>query len=110
MNRKWKYLIFIGLLILSLGSAGYLYYEKNVTVGDVQERERLLSAVSMKIAKEGYEMGDIKKIGVQYNYFKGGVLPYEVYVVFKKDPSVVYYYSWKDQAKSEVVLVGQGAD
>ncbi|AKU27366.1 hypothetical protein IB49_14265 [Geobacillus sp. LC300] len=110
MSRKWKRLVFIGLLIFSLGSAGYLYYEKNVIVGDVREREHLLSAVSMKIAKEGHEMEDVKKIGVQYNYFKGGVLPYEVYVVFKKDPSVVYYYSWKDRSKTDVVLIGQGVD
>lgn len=107
MKVKVLKAIFIVLFILLLGSTGYLFYQKTVVIGDIKYREHLISAVSMKLAEKGYKSNDIKKIGVEHNYFKGGVIPYDVYVVFKKDPSNTYYYNWENKQKKKIVLEGK---
>lgn len=63
-------------------------------VGNLNEREAILSATVFKLSEEGYTEDDINNIEVRYRPLKVGRLPYEVYVIFQKATSVVQIYSW----------------
>ena len=105
-KSKITAIVFIILFVISLIVIGYLTYQK-LSVGNLKEREEVLSAVSMHLSEEGYKNDDIKEIGIDYNFLKGGSIPYKVYVVFKKDPKNTYYYGWKSYNKDGIVKDGK---
>ncbi|MED0757894.1 hypothetical protein P4S93_17775 [Aneurinibacillus thermoaerophilus] len=43
---KWLFLV---LFVIILGFLAYLFYQKTVIVGQLEEREQLLTAVSMEL-------------------------------------------------------------
>ncbi|AMA74181.1 MULTISPECIES: hypothetical protein [Aneurinibacillus] len=43
---KW---LFLALFVIILGFLAYLFYQKTVIVGQLEEREQLLTAVSMEL-------------------------------------------------------------
>lgn len=86
-----KYLIGIVLgisIFCSLFLGGKLYF-----LGSQNEREEILNATVWKLAKSGYKENEIEKVKVMYDPMKGGDIPYEVYVTFKKDSSITQIYS-----------------
>ncbi|AYF55373.1 hypothetical protein DFH04_11635 (plasmid) [Clostridium novyi] len=95
-----KKYIFIGIFILLVFNNIVLRY-KIFFIGDQREREQILSSTTWKLYKDGYDEKDIKKIKVQYYALKGGTSPYDVLVVFSKEPSRAYLYSWIDVNKKE---------
>ena len=89
------------IFILLLGTVFVL--GKNIFfAGNAQEKEKILSETVWQLAEEGYGKDDIKSIEVKYDPLKGGVLPYDVYVVFKNNPSKAQIYSWVDENKDKV--------
>ena len=78
-------------------------------LGNQGEREEILNATVWKLSKDGYSGTDIKKIQVRYDPMKGGVIPYEVYVMFKKYSSTVKIYSWSSVEKKQIENVGTSA-
>ncbi|KEI00120.1 DUF3139 domain-containing protein (plasmid) [Clostridium botulinum] len=105
-----KKYIFITIFILLAFNNIFLRY-RIFSIGDQKEREQILSSTIWKLHKEGYDAKEIKNITVQYNALKGGLLPYEVLVVFSTNPSRAYLYSWVDVHKKgkEVERIGECA-
>ncbi len=102
-----KYLM-IAILIISICCSlfwgGKLYF-----LGTQGEREEILNATVWQLSKEGYKENQIEKIQVKYDPMKGGNIPYEVYVIFKKDSSIVQIYSWSSVDKKEIKNIGTTA-
>lgn len=93
------------IFILLLGTVFVL--GKNIFfAGNAQEKEKILSETVWQLAEEGYKKDDIKSIEVKYDPLKGGVLPYDVYVVFKSNPSRAQIYSWLNENKDTIVEGG----
>lgn len=84
--------------------AGKLYFN-----GDNFEKEKILSATVWKLSDDGYKKDEIKSIEVKYDPIKGGALPYDVYVVFKKNPSEAKIYSWSSLDKESIEDTGSTA-
>ncbi|WP_039237498.1 DUF3139 domain-containing protein [Clostridium sp. K25] len=95
-----KKYIFIAIFILLTFNNIVLGY-RIVSIGDSKEREQILSSTIWRLHKDGYNEKDIKEIKVRYYPLKGGVLPYDVLVVFNKEPSKAYLYYWIDVNKKE---------
>lgn len=91
-------LFFLILIMLTVFSVS-AYYREHVVIGSVHEREHLISATSMYLVERGHQASDIKRIKVNYNYWKGGVIPYSVGVTFRKDPKNIYFYGWENSKK-----------
>ncbi|WP_338631884.1 DUF3139 domain-containing protein [Clostridium baratii] len=105
MGKKF----FLGIIIILSFCAiiflgGKLYFN-----GDNAEREKILYETVWKLSDEGYKKEDIESISVNYNPLKGGLLPYNVYVVFKKNPSEARIYYWTDLDKKSVENLGSTA-
>ncbi|MFD2618609.1 DUF3139 domain-containing protein [Terrilactibacillus laevilacticus] len=95
MKKKIGNTIVTLFIILLLIIIGLLWFQK-YTTGDIKEREKILSATMWELQKEGYSQKDIFKIRVDYNWEKGGRLPYQVMVIFKKDKANYIDYGWND--------------
>lgn len=108
MKISFKKCFLIVLFIFLIYSTISLKY-KSYLNGDSKEREKVLTATMWKLQKEGYTENDIKDIRVDYNYFKGGRLPYNVHVVFKRDTSKEIIYFWDSLNKKEVSPAGETA-
>ncbi len=101
MKKKLFCVVLVGLLGLTIFLGGKIYLN-----GDKSEKEQILSATIWKLAEEGYSEEDIKSIDVKYNPLKGGALPYNVFVVFKKNSSEAQIYSWTSTEKIEIENIG----
>ncbi|KGM93370.1 DUF3139 domain-containing protein (plasmid) [Clostridium botulinum] len=106
-KRKYVFIVAVILLVFNNISLRYKIY----FIGDQKEREQILNSTVWKLYKDGYHENEIRNVRVYYNPIKGGLLPYEVLVVFNKDPSKEYIYSWTDVNKKQkrVECVGDGA-
>lgn len=98
--------------LLTIGSIGLLIISNIVVFGTLyvsgsdSEKSNILTATVWKLAEEGKTNNDIEQIEVRYNPFKGGELPYNVYVSFKEDVSNIKIYSWADKEKKEIEFIG----
>ena len=104
-----KYLTIV-ILIISIGCNLFLG-NKAFWLGSSDEREKVLNATVWNLADGGYKKDDIEKVKVYYNPMSGGTKPYEVSVVFKKDPSIARWYSWIGNGveKKEIEIQGTSA-
>ena len=103
MSKKFFLIIILSFCaIIFLG--GKLYFN-----GDDTEKEKILYETVWKLSDEGYKKDDIKSIEVKYDPIKGGALPYDVYVVFKNNPSEAKIYSWTSVDKESVENLGYTA-
>lgn len=82
---------------------------KYIANGSIAEREDLLQATVWEISSSGHVQSDVESIHVRYNFFLGGLFPYETYVKFKGKPEVVIY-SWESEKKNKVEKVGVTSD
>ncbi|KEI12498.1 hypothetical protein Z959_04190 [Clostridium novyi B str. ATCC 27606] len=108
MKISFKKCFLIILFLLLIYSTFSLKYKLYIN-GDSKEREKVLSSTIWHLQKEGYTKDKIKSIRVDYNYFKGGRLPYSVEVVFYKEPHIAYCYNWNNLNKTEVARLGKTA-
>ncbi|MCB2290845.1 DUF3139 domain-containing protein [Clostridium sp. CS001] len=104
MKKYLMIIIFSISICCSLFLGGKLYF-----LGDQIEREEILNATIWKLSKDGYTENEIKKIQVRYDPMKGGVLPYQVFIVFKNDTSKTKIYSWSSVEKKQIVDAGTSA-
>ncbi|MBU3100817.1 MULTISPECIES: DUF3139 domain-containing protein [Clostridium] len=104
MKKYLMIIIFITSIFCSLFLGGKLFF-----LGKQSEREKILYATVWKLSKDGYKENEIKKIKVSYDPLKGGVLPYQVFIVFKKDTSKTKIYSWSSVEEKQIVDAGISA-
>ncbi|KGM95042.1 hypothetical protein Z968_10065 [Clostridium novyi A str. 4552] len=95
-----KYIVIL-IIIISIGFSLFVG-SKLYFLGNQTEREKILSATVWQLSKEGYKENEIENIKVMYDPIKGGNIPYEVYVTFKKDTSTEQVYSWRNVDKKEI--------
>lgn len=103
MKKYLMIIIFSISICCSLFLGGKLYF-----LGNQNEREKILNATIWKLSKDGYNENEIKKIKVRYDAMNGGLIPYEVYVVFKDD-STVKIYSWISVEEKQIEYIGTSA-
>jgi hypothetical protein len=104
MKKYLMVIIFSISICCSLFLGGKLYF-----LGNQSEREEILNATIWQLSKDGYTENEIKKIQVRYDPMKGGVIPYDVYVVFKEDSSTAKIYSWSSVEKKQIENIGKSA-
>lgn len=100
---KFTKIILFSILFFIIATLGIKLY----FTGDQIERDQILENTIWQLSEEGYTKNDIKSIHSEYNPLKGGVLPYSVYVIFKKDDSIAKIYMWSDESKTKVVNSGE---
>ncbi|MEG1411828.1 MAG: DUF3139 domain-containing protein [Terrisporobacter sp.] len=100
---KFIKIILIAILFFIIATLGTKLY----FAGNQVEREQILETTIWQLSEEGYTKDDIKSIHTNYDPLKGGVLPYNVSVVFYKNDSIAKIYMWNDENKTKVVNSGE---
>lgn len=105
-----KTFLWIGLILfmLSIGLNATLLYDQK-RLGDLADREEILTAAVFELQRLGYDEKDIQSITTEHDDFllKGKAPePYDyiVYVETTDAPNEVKVFTWADTKHSKVIL------